>query len=73
MKHPAKRESSTLLPPAAPGASIDTATIELLESWKAQDATCDPEELRLAEQEVLEFQKAINENRTASGERILVP
>ena len=53
--------------------SIDTATLELLASWRIQDATTDPEQLRAAEKELEEFKKAMNENRTATGERILYP
>lgn len=53
--------------------SIDTATLELLARWRIQDATTDPEQLRAAEKELEEFKKAMNENRTATGERILYP
>lgn len=52
---------------------IDTATIELLASWKAMDFTDNPEELRSAEQEVIEFQKVMNDNRAAAGERTILP
>ena len=58
--------------PLATGA-IDTETLELLESWAREDATEDPEKLRDAQKELDEFKKAMNENRTASGERILYP
>jgi len=51
------------LPPASTSASIDTATMELLASWRTQDATDNPEELRIAEQELAAFKKAMNENR----------
>ena len=53
--------------------SIDTATLELLASWRIQDATNDPEQLRAAAKELEEFKKAMNENRAATGERILYP
>jgi hypothetical protein len=53
--------------------SVDTATLELLASWKAEDATTDPELIRAAEDEVSEFMKAMNENRAATGERLLFP
>jgi hypothetical protein len=53
--------------------SIDTATLELLAAWKAEDATTDPEELRQADEEVAEFKKAMNENRAATGARLLFP
>ena len=59
--------------PPPPMASVDTATLELLASWKAQDATTDPEQIRAAEEEVSEFMKAMNENRAATGERLLFP
>jgi hypothetical protein len=53
--------------------SVDTATLELLASWKAQDATTDPEKIRAADEEVAEFKKAMNENRAATGARLLFP
>lgn len=56
-----------------PRRSIDTATLELLASWKAQDATTGPEQIRAAEEEVSEFMKAMNENRASTGERLLFP
>jgi len=52
---------------------IDTATLELLARWKAQDATDDPEELRAAEQELAAFKKSMNENRTRAGAPPLYP
>ena len=64
----------TLGPPAAANSSpIDTATLELLASWRLQDATTDPEPIRAAEIEIEEFKKAMNENRMAAGEPILYP
>jgi len=62
----------TLPQSSAPG-SIDTATLELLASWRAQDATDHPEDLRAAEQELADFKKAMNDNRTSSGEPRLYP
>jgi hypothetical protein len=59
--------------PPPPVRAVDTGTIELLASWKAQDASTDPEEIRAAEEEVTEFMKAMNENRAATGERLLFP
>ena len=53
--------------------AIDTETLELLEAWAREDATDDPEKLRDAQKELDEFKKAMNENRTACGERILYP
>ena len=58
--------------PLATGA-IDTETLELLAAWAREDATDDPEELRDAQKELDDFKKAMNENRTACGERILYP
>jgi len=52
---------------------VDTATLELLAAWKAEDATTDPEVLRKADNEVAEFKKAMNETRSASGARLLFP
>ena len=53
--------------------TIDTETLELLEAWAREDATDDPDKLREAQKELDEFKKAMNENRAASGERILYP
>jgi hypothetical protein len=52
---------------------IDTATLKLLESWQRQDATDDPDEVSAAEQELAEFKKAMDENRSLSGEPLLYP
>jgi hypothetical protein len=60
-------------PPSPPAGSIDTATLELLAAWKSQDSTTDPEKLREADEEVAEFKKAMNENRAATGARLLFP
>ncbi len=53
--------------------SIDKATLELLAAWKAEDATGDAEKLREADEEIAEFKKAMNENRAATGARMLFP
>ena len=53
--------------------AIDTATLELLAAWKAEDTTSDPERLREADEEIAEFKKAMNENRAAVGARLLFP
>jgi hypothetical protein len=60
-------------PPPPPMGSIDTATLELLAAWKAEDATEDPEKLREADEQIAEFKKAMNENREATGARLLFP
>ena len=70
-------EASTIqpasAPPPLPMGSIDTATLELLAVWKAEDSTTDPEKLREADEEVAEFKKAMDENRAATGARLLFP
>jgi hypothetical protein len=53
--------------------AIDTETLALLESWAREDATDDPEKLRMARKELDEFMRAMNDNRAATGERILYP
>ena len=60
-------------PQASSNGSIDTATLELLASWRIQDATTDPEQIRAAEQELADFKKAMNESRTVAGERVVFP
>ena len=72
MKQPSTIQSASA-PPPSPIGSVDTATLELLAAWKAEDATTDPEKLREADQEVAEFKKAMNENRAATGARPLFP
>jgi len=53
--------------------SIDHATLEILDSWRLQDATDDPAEIRGAEQELAEFKEGMNRNRMEAGERSLYP
>jgi hypothetical protein len=69
------KQPSTIQPvsaqPAAPMGSVDTATLELFASWKAEDATTDAEKLREADDEVAEFKKAMNQNRAATRARLL--
>ncbi len=45
----------------------------LLRSWREEDATDDPEEIKAAEEELAEFKRAMNANRAATGERLLFP
>jgi hypothetical protein len=71
MKQPSTIQPASAPPP--PMGSVDTATLELLAAWKAEDATSDPEALRKADEEVAEFKKAMNENREAVGARKLFP
>ena len=73
MKQPSTSQPVSVLPPPVLGGFVDTATLELLASWKAQDATTNPEEIRVAEEEVFEFMKAMNRNRAAAGERLPFP
>jgi len=53
------------------GGGVDTATLELLAAWKAQDATTDPEKIREADEEVAEFKRVMNESRAAVGASLL--
>jgi hypothetical protein len=59
--------------PALEHSPIDAATLELLATWQAQDATDEPAELRAAEQDLAEFKKAMNGTRARSGEPLLFP
>lgn len=72
MKLPSASHTVNEPPPPMPVGSVDTATLELLAAWKAEDATTDPE-LRQADEEVVEFKKAMNQNRAAAGARLLFP
>ena len=47
------------------------ATIALLQSWVAEDATDDPDAISVAEEELRAFKEAMNRNR--AGERPLYP
>ena len=58
--------------PSANG-SVDTATLDLLASWRREDATDDPNQILAAKRELAEFKKAMNENRTLTGQPILYP
>ena len=51
--------------------SVDTATLDLLSVWQREDATSDPAQLKVAEDELAVFMKAVNEARTASGEPLV--
>ncbi len=76
MKQQTTTTEPSLVPPVgAPlvSGAIDTETLELLEGWAREDATDDPEKLKDAQKELDEFKRAMNENRTACGERILYP
>ena len=71
MKQPTTSQTSMPAPPQTQGGTVDTATLELLASWRQQDATTDPEQVRAAERELAEFKKAMNEARALAGERAL--
>lgn len=76
MKQQTTPTTSPVGPPVgAPlaGGAIDIETLELLEAWAREDATDDPVTLRDAQKELDEFKRTMNENRAASGERILYP
>ena len=68
-------ELTTTPPVAQPSnnGSVDTATLELLRSWRVQDATDNLEEVRAAEEEISAFMKAMNEIRIFAGEPPLYP
>jgi hypothetical protein len=74
MKH--QTPDATITPPVAQpsnNGSVDTVTLELLRTWRLQDATDNPEEVRAAEEEISAFMKAMNENRIVAGEPPLYP
>ncbi len=71
MKQPSIQPASA--PPPLPMGSVDYATLELLAAWRGEDATTDREKLRQADEEIAEFKKAMNENRAATGARLLFP
>lgn len=76
MKHQLTTTGPALVPPGAaplPPGAVDTETLALLEAWAREDATDDPEKLRAAQKELDDFKRAMNENRAATGERILYP
>jgi hypothetical protein len=51
----------------------NAASIALLESWLAEDATNDPEEIRKAQEDLDEFKQAINAERERGGLRRVYP
>ena len=77
MKHQTKSPGKTTsVPPIAQSSangSIDIATLELLARWRVEDAPKNPEDVQAAEKELAEFKKAMNDNRTRSGESLLYP
>ncbi len=75
VKHQTTSESTPVQLRAQPSTNgtLDTATLELLAAWKAEDVTTDPEKIREADEEIAEFKKALNANRAATGARLLFP
>jgi len=51
----------------------NAAAMAMLMRWRAEDATDDPEEIRIAEEELAEFRRNMNANRAATGERLVYP
>lgn len=60
-------EAQTIADPA------NTASIALLESWLAEDATDDPAEIDKVEAEMEEFKQGINAARAEAGARLIYP
>ena len=50
-----------------------TATMALMKAWLDEDATDDPEEIRVAEEDLLEFKRSMNLPRKEAGARLLYP
>jgi hypothetical protein len=50
---------------------MDTATLDLLASWRLEDSNPTPDQVQDAEEQLLEFKRAMNENRKAAGEGYL--
>ena len=73
MKQPATSQTGPPTPPQVQSGSVDTETLELITSWRQQDATADPQQDRAAERELAGFKKAMNENRALAGEPVLFP
>jgi hypothetical protein len=77
--HDVKNQTTTEAKPARPpsqpstNGSIDTVTLELLARWREEDAHASPEQIRAAEEELREFKRAMNENRSSAGEPVLCP
>jgi hypothetical protein len=56
-----------------PRASEETATMALMRSWLEEDATDDPRERQVAEQELTEFKRNMDGPRKEAGERLPYP
>jgi hypothetical protein len=53
--------------------NINYELLDLLEKWRTEDATDDPELIRAAERELAEFMESLNRNRIEAGELPLFP
>ena len=75
MKHQTTPEVTPATPSAEPATngSIDTATLELLASWRLEDSKATPDQIRAAEEELREFKRAMNEARSSTGQPLLYP
>jgi hypothetical protein len=47
---------------------MDTATLDLLASWRLEDSNPTSDQIRDAEEQLREFKQAMNENRKSAGE-----
>jgi hypothetical protein len=73
MRQPVTSESMPASITPSHDGLVDTATLELLASWRRQDATDNPEDIRQAERELADFKRAMNEGRAIAGETPLYP
>jgi hypothetical protein len=61
------------IPQSSTNDPIDNATLELLASWRIEDAAKNQEDVQAAEKEIAEFKQSMNDNRSRSGESFLYP
>jgi len=75
MKQRTTSETTPIPTPAPPSTngSMDVATLDLLASWRLEDSSPTPDQVRAAEEELREFKRTMNENRASTGEPILYP
>jgi hypothetical protein len=75
VKHQTTSEATPVPPSAqAPTSdSRDTATLELLARWRREDSNPTLDQIRVAEEELREFKRMMNENRSSAGEPTLYP
>ena len=52
---------------------IMTPTMVLMKSWLEEDATSDPDEIRVAEENLIAFKRNMNLPRKETGARLLFP